>query len=49
MPSSVIVSARAAVALAAGRLVRLNDDLLAYRLRRPAMDGRTEILLSPLQ
>ena len=36
-------------ALAAGRLGRLSDDLLVYRLRRPAMDGRTEILLSPLQ
>jgi hypothetical protein len=36
-------------ALAAGRLGRLNDDLLAYRLRRPALDGRTEILLSPLR
>ena len=36
-------------ALAAGRLGRLNEDLLVYRLRRPAIDGRTEILLSPLQ
>ena len=36
-------------ALAAGRLGRLNDDLLVYRLRRSAMDGRTEILLTPLQ
>ena len=35
-------------ALAAGRLGRLNDNLLVYRLRRPTLDGRTEILLSPL-
>ncbi len=36
-------------ALAAGRLGRLNADTLVYRLRRPRPDGRTEILLSPLE
>ncbi len=36
-------------ALAGERLGRLNADTLVYRLRRPALDGRTEILLTPLQ
>jgi len=36
-------------ALAAGRLGRLNADTLVYRLRRPRPDGRTEILLTPLE
>ncbi len=36
-------------ALAAGRLGRLNADTLVYRLRRSRSDGRTEILLSPLE
>ena len=34
--------------LASGRLGRLNDDTLVYRLRRPLLDGRTEILLRPV-
>jgi hypothetical protein len=34
--------------LASGRLGRLNEDTLVYRLRRPLMDGRTEILLRPV-
>ncbi len=35
--------------LASGRLGRLNADTLVYRLRRPLMDGRAEILLKPLE
>jgi len=35
--------------LASGRLGRLNADTLVYRLRRPLVDGRTEILLEPLE
>ena len=34
--------------LASGRLGRLNEDTLVYRLRRPLLDGRTEILLRPV-
>ena len=34
--------------LASGRLGRLNADTLVYRLRRPLLDGRTEILLRPV-
>jgi hypothetical protein len=34
--------------LASGRLGRLGADTLVYRLRRPLLDGRTEILLRPL-
>ena len=33
--------------LTSGRLGRLNADTLVYRLRRPLLDGRTEILLTP--
>jgi ribosomal protein S27E len=36
-------------ALAGERLGRLSADTLVYRLRRPALDGRTEILLTPLE
>jgi hypothetical protein len=35
--------------LVSGRLGRLNAGTLVYRLRRPLMDGRTEILLEPLE
>jgi len=31
------------------RLGRLNDELLMYRLRRPTLDGRTELTLTPLE
>ncbi len=41
--------ATARAPLASGRLGRLNSDTLVYRLRRPLMDGRTEILLRPLE
>jgi hypothetical protein len=35
--------------LAQERLGRLNDELLVYRLRKPTMDGRTELILTPLE
>jgi hypothetical protein len=35
--------------LAQERLGRLNDELLFYRLRRPALNGRTELILTPLE
>lgn len=35
--------------LSGERLGRLNDDLLVYRLRKPTLDGRTELLLTPHQ
>jgi hypothetical protein len=35
--------------LAQERLGRLNDELLVYRLRKPTMDGRTELALTPLE
>ncbi len=31
------------------RLGRLDDDHLVYRLRKPTVDGRTELILTPLQ
>jgi hypothetical protein len=31
------------------RLGRLNQDQLVYRLRKPTADGRTELLLTPLE
>ncbi|MBD3220327.1 IS91 family transposase, partial [bacterium] len=31
------------------RLVRLDDDHLVYRLRKPTVDGRTELILTPLE
>jgi hypothetical protein len=34
--------------LASGRLGRLGADTLVYRLRRPLLDGRTEIFLRPV-
>jgi hypothetical protein len=33
----------------ASRCGRLNAGTLVYRLRRPLMDGRTKILLEPLE
>jgi len=30
-------------------LGRLNDDQLVYRLRKPTLDGRTELILTPLE
>ena len=35
--------------LAQERLGRLNDDQLVYRLRKPTLDGRTELILTPLE
>jgi len=35
--------------LAQERLGRLDDEHLAYRLRKPTMDGRTELILTPLE
>jgi hypothetical protein len=35
--------------LAQERLGRLNDELLVYRLRKPTLDGRTELILIPLE
>ena len=35
--------------LAQERLGRLNDEQLVYNLRRPTMDGRTELVLTPLE
>ena len=35
--------------LAQERLGRLNDEQLVYSLRRPTMDGRTELILTPLE
>jgi hypothetical protein len=35
--------------LAQERLRRLNDELLVYRLRKPTLDGRTELILTPLE
>jgi hypothetical protein len=35
--------------LAQERLGRLNDELLVYRLRKPTIDGRTELILTPLE
>jgi hypothetical protein len=35
--------------LAQERLGRLNDELLVYRLRMPTMDGRTALILTPLE
>ena len=35
--------------LAQERLGRLNDETLVYRLRRPTVDGRTELILTPLE
>jgi hypothetical protein len=32
--------------LAQERLGRLNDELLVYRLRKPTIDGRTELILT---
>jgi len=31
------------------RLGRLNDETLVYSLRKPTMDGRTELVLTPLE
>ena len=31
------------------RLGRLNDDTLVYSLRKPTLDGRTELILTPLE
>jgi len=35
--------------LAQERLGRLNDGQLVYSLRKPTMDGRTELVLAPLE
>ena len=35
--------------LAQERLGRLNDEQLVYSLRKPTMDGRTELILTPLE
>ena len=35
--------------LAQERLGRLNDEQLAYRLRKPTIDCRTELILTPLE
>lgn len=35
--------------LAQERLGRLNDDRLVYSLRKPTVDGRTELILTPLE
>ena len=35
--------------LAQERLGRLDDELLVYRLRKPTLDGRTELILTPLE
>ncbi|MDD5718071.1 MAG: transposase [Candidatus Krumholzibacteria bacterium] len=35
--------------LAQQRLGRLNDEQLVYSLRRPTVDGRTELILTPLE
>jgi hypothetical protein len=35
--------------LAQERLGRLNDEQLVYSLRRPTVDGRTELILTPLE
>jgi hypothetical protein len=32
-----------------GHLGRLNDETLVYRLRRPTVDGRTDLILTPLE
>ncbi len=35
--------------LAQERLGKLNDEQLVYRLRKPTVDGRTELVLTPLE
>ena len=36
-------------ALSQERLGRVNDDMLVYSLKKPTMDGRTELYLTPLE
>jgi hypothetical protein len=40
---------RARPALSQERLGRVNDEMLVYSLKRPAVDGRTELYLTPLE
>lgn len=40
---------RARPALSQERLGRAGDDLLVYSLKRPTLNGRTEIYLTPLE
>jgi len=35
--------------LAQERLSRIDDDHLIYRRRKPTIDGRTELILTPLE
>jgi Putative transposase len=47
--SLLLVSYCARPALSGERLGRLNADTLVYRLRKPTVDGRMEIVLTPLE